>query len=118
MENSKGLFLEVVNWRRSQKKKCKKRHKVGLLVSCTSFLPFLFLFAHSLLFPFSADILHSPNADSYSIVACLRFKSSSVRPNRCISSTTKLSRKTIQLFSKMLPRGVKGSRSPIIYLAK
>lgn len=50
----------------------------------------------------------------YSIVACLRFKSASVRPNRCINSTMRLSRKTIELFSKMLPSGVKGSRSPII----
>ena len=54
----------------------------------------------------------------YSSVACLRFMSSSVLPRRCMSSTTRLSRNTMLLISKMLPKGVKGSRSPMICLVR
>lgn len=54
----------------------------------------------------------------YSSVACLRLRSASVLPSRCMSSTMRLSRKTMQLFSKMLPSGVKGSPTPMICLVR
>jgi len=85
-----------------------------LFVFLSAALSLFLLFSHAFLFPFFADILNP----FYSIVACLALSSSSVFCSRYISSTTSPSRKIIQLFSNMLPSGVKDSFSPIICLVK
>jgi len=98
------LSLKMAIWqkyfRRSMQRKLPSNRVSGLLISSCSYSE-----SRQNVFFFACI---------YSIVACLRFRSASVRPRRCISSTIRLSRKTMELFSKMLPSGVKGSRSPII----
>jgi len=102
------------NSERNMKKKVKKSHLYLARLFCR------FFFCRRIFFFFHLARIACTLRISciYSIVACRRFKSSSVRPSLCINSTTKLSKNTMQLFSKTLPRGVKGSRSPMICLAR
>src|SRR5512136_2837753 len=62
------------------------------------------------------SLLNIPDASAHSMVAWRFLRSCSVFPRRCMSSATRLSRKTLRVISNRVPSGAKGSCSPKICL--
>ncbi len=98
-----------------------------LFVSLASAFSFALYFARPFFLPFLSqrehplrvhDRIKGATFKVYSMVAWSFLISSSVFPSLCISSTTRLSRKIMQLFSNMVPKRLRGSRSPRICLAR